>query len=196
MAETAPAAADISYSSKLSEQQQQLYSLILALGFKIPSNRNRHLIHSVYECLQSGNDETRKSPITSMDLDKIVLYLGNPTIDLTVTREMRAFVLMRIAHYLAFQHDEKDIAIQYCDKAEELYRQADIYNSSETHNMLRVSNLSMCAFLCNEQGDVPSASVRIQRAQNIVHKTQARESKSPWVYSHINFMDDVSAEMT
>jgi len=202
---TAPEGADTSFFHQLPPEQRALYSLMLALGFIIPSpkqqrelysltlTRNKHLIHSVYKSLQSGNNKTRLGSVTSMDLDMICLYLGNPTMDTTVTPGMRAFVLMRIAQYLGFQHGKVENAIQYCEKAEEIY--AGMHNSSKDHNMLRVSNLSMCAFFCYKQGRFGTASIRIQRAQNIVNDTEARKSKNSWVLSHICFMESVSAAM-
>ena len=187
-----PTPVDINTIDGLSEDQKALCSLILALGFIIEHDSKKHLIHTIYKSLQAGNDEKRKGCIESVDLSKILLYLGESKIDSTITPEMRAFVLMRIAMFLFFQHDKYNIALEYCDKADEIYGATHMYKASIDHNMLRVSNLSTGALLCHHQGYLRKASVRILRAQQIVNNTQAQKSTNRWVHLHINYMDSVS----
>lgn len=175
------------------DDQHTLYSLIVALGFTIEPNSNEHLIHTIYKLLQAGNDEKRVSSIVGMDLSKPLVYLCEQKIDRTITPAMRAFVLMRIAQYLGFQHARYKDAIHYCDNADKLYAQTHTSKASLDHSMLRVSNLSTAAFLCHEQGYVRSALLRIQRAQEIVCKTQAIKSTSVWVLEKIERMERVSA---
>lgn len=188
-----PTPVDIDTIDGLSEDQKALYSLVVALGFTIELDSKVHLIHTIYNLLQLGNDKNRVRCIQGVDLCKILQYIGKEKPDLTITPAMRAFVLMRIAQFLAFQHDEYEIAIKYCDKADELYGQTYISKALIDHNMLRVVNLSIGAFSCHRQNYRRSASIRIERAQDIVDKTQARKSPYRWVLKQIYFMDSVSA---